>query len=67
MRRLLYISLFLVSLKGYTENQPLLPSSQESIQFEQKQRLESELNQRQLLEKQNSLILDDSGITPLQS
>lgn len=66
LRRLLYISLFLVSLKGYTENQPLLPSSQESIQFEQKQRLESELNQRQLLEKQNSLILDDSGITPLQ-
>lgn len=47
-------------------NQLLLSSSQESIQFEQKQRLESELNQRQLLEKQNTHILDDSGITPLQ-
>ncbi|HHQ2585775.1 TPA: ShlB/FhaC/HecB family hemolysin secretion/activation protein [Providencia rettgeri] len=64
--RLLYIPLFLISLKGYTENQLLLPSSQESIQFEQKQRLESELNQRQLLEKQNILTLDDSGHTPLQ-
>lgn len=64
--RLLYIPLFLISLKGYTENQLLLPSSQESIQFEQKQRLESELNQRQLLEKQNTPTLDDSGITPLQ-
>lgn len=64
--RLLYIPLFLIPLKGYTENQLLLPSSQESIQFEQKQRLESELNQRQLLEKQNILTLDDSGHTPLQ-
>ncbi len=40
MRRLLYLSLFIISPYGYTENQ-LLSSAQESIQFEQKQRLES--------------------------
>lgn len=65
--RLLFIPLFFISLKGHTENRLLLPSSQESIQFEQKQRLESELNQRQLLEKQNTLLLNDSSITPLQN
>lgn len=45
MRRLLYLSLFIISPYGYTENQ-LLSSAQESIQFEQKQRLESELTQK---------------------
>ncbi|HHE6469518.1 TPA: ShlB/FhaC/HecB family hemolysin secretion/activation protein [Providencia rettgeri] len=57
--RLLYLSLFIISPYGYTENQ-LLPSAQESVQFEQKQRLESELIQRNLLEKHNTIIVDDS-------
>ncbi len=48
MWRLLYLSLFMISPYGYTENQ-LFPSTNESIQFEQKQRLESELIQRNLL------------------
>lgn len=56
---LLYLSLFMISSYGYTENQ-LLPSTQESIQFEQKQRLESELIQRNLLEKHNAITVDDT-------
>ncbi|HGN1705996.1 TPA: ShlB/FhaC/HecB family hemolysin secretion/activation protein [Providencia rettgeri] len=55
----LSLSLFMISPYGYTENQ-LLPSTQESIQFEQKQRLESELIQRNLLEKHNTIIVDDT-------
>ncbi|WP_272660446.1 hypothetical protein, partial [Providencia sp. PROV112] len=57
--RLLYLSLFIISPYGYTENQ-LLPSAQESVQFEQKQRLESELIQRNLLEKHNVITVDDT-------
>ncbi|APC14148.1 hypothetical protein AB6F64_22175 [Providencia hangzhouensis] len=41
-------------------------SNRDAIQFEQRQRLESELNQRQLLETQNNLILNKDGITPLK-
>ncbi|HBO24320.1 MAG TPA: ShlB/FhaC/HecB family hemolysin secretion/activation protein [Providencia sp.] len=58
--RFLYLLLFIISPNGYSENQ-LLPSTQESIQFEQKQRLESELNQRNLLEKQNTITLDSAA------
>ncbi|SPZ21971.1 Hemolysin transporter protein shlB precursor [Providencia rettgeri] len=57
--RLLYLSLFMISPYGYTENQ-LFPSTNESIQFEQKQRLESELTQRNLLEKHNVITVDDT-------
>ncbi len=63
--RLLYISLFMISPYGYAEHQ-LLPSTQESIQFEQKQRLESELNQRNLLEKQSTIPIDDASPLPSQ-
>ncbi|MGW1371429.1 ShlB/FhaC/HecB family hemolysin secretion/activation protein, partial [Providencia hangzhouensis] len=45
----------------------LTPSNRDAIQFEQRQRLESELNQRQLLETQNNLILNKDGITPLKN
>lgn len=58
--RLLYLSLFMISPYGYTENQ-LFPSTNESIQFEQKQRLESELTQRNLLEKHNVITVDDTS------
>ncbi|MEX6210315.1 hypothetical protein AB6G58_10350 [Providencia huaxiensis] len=61
MRRLLYLSLFIISPYGYTENQ-LLSSAQESIQFEQKQRLESELTQRSLLEKQSTIPIEDASL-----
>lgn len=59
MWRLLCLSLFMISPYGYTENQ-LFPSTNESIQFEQKQRLESELIQRNLLEKHNVITVDDT-------
>ncbi len=58
---LLFSTLFMISPYGYTENQ-LLPSTQESIQFEQKQRLESELSQRNLLEKQTTIPIE--GVLP---
>lgn len=45
----------------------LTPSNRDAIQFEQRQRLESELNQRQLLETQNNLILNKDDITPLKN
>ncbi|HHR6030634.1 TPA: DUF637 domain-containing protein [Providencia alcalifaciens] len=61
--RLLYLSLFIISPYGYTENQ-FLNSSQESIQFEQKQRLELELNERNQLEKQSTIIVDNAFLKP---
>lgn len=64
--RLLYLSLFIISPYGYTENQ-LLPSAQESVQFEQKQRLESELIQRNLLEKQSTISIEDALPSPSQN
>ncbi len=66
MRRLLYLSLFIISPYGYTENQ-LLSSAQESIQFEQKQRLESELTQRSLLEKQSTIPIEDASLPPYKN
>lgn len=63
---LLYLLLFLIPFNGHAEIRLLLPSSQESIQFEQQQRLESELSQRSLLEKQNTVTLDDAFSTPPQ-
>ncbi|HFF1654356.1 TPA: hemagglutinin repeat-containing protein [Providencia rettgeri] len=62
---LLFSSLFMISPYGYTENQ-LLPSTQESIQFEQKQRLESELSQRNLLEKQTTIPIEGALPPPSQ-
>ncbi|WP_272520584.1 ShlB/FhaC/HecB family hemolysin secretion/activation protein [Providencia sp. PROV223] len=64
--RLFYLSLFIISPYGYTENQ-LLPSVQESIQFEQKKRLESELTQRKLLEKQSTISIEDALPSPSQN
>ncbi|WP_272678345.1 ShlB/FhaC/HecB family hemolysin secretion/activation protein [Providencia sp. PROV019] len=66
MWRLLYLSLFMISPYGYTENQ-LLPSAQESVQFEQKQRLESELIQRNRLEKQSTISIEDALPSPSQN
>ncbi|QPE18358.1 ShlB/FhaC/HecB family hemolysin secretion/activation protein [Providencia rettgeri] len=66
MWRLLYLSLFIISPYGYTENQ-LLPSAQESVQFEQKQRLESELIQRNRLEKQSTISIEDALPSPSQN
>ncbi|WP_374446762.1 ShlB/FhaC/HecB family hemolysin secretion/activation protein [Providencia sp.] len=63
--RLFCLSLFIISPYGYAENQ-LLGSSQESVQFEQKQRLELELKQRNQLEKQRAIIVDDALLKPTQ-
>ncbi|MTB67551.1 ShlB/FhaC/HecB family hemolysin secretion/activation protein [Providencia sp. wls1943] len=63
--RLIYLSLFIISPYGYAGNQ-FLSSPQESVQFEQKQRLESELNQRNQLEKQSAIIVDNAFLKPTQ-
>lgn len=63
--RLFCLSLFIISPYGYTEN-PLLGSPQESVQFEQKQRLELELKQRNQLEKQSTIIVDNALLKPTQ-
>ena len=46
---------------------PLTPSSRDSIQFEQKQRLDAEINQRHLLEKQNTVNLEERSIHSFQN
>ena len=66
LSHLLYLLLFLIPFNGHAETRLQIPSSQESIQYEQKQRLESELNQRNLLEKHNKITLDDAFSTPSQ-